>query len=76
MKIRIVKSNTMVTNFGFLDRNLLKKNWVDTEDIVEVDLETMVTYLHNVHEMNRVDARWALNGLVEFVDAKFKESKC
>jgi hypothetical protein len=38
-KIRVVKDNILVKNFGFIDRSELKNNYIDTSDTFLFDLD-------------------------------------
>jgi hypothetical protein len=46
--------------------------FIESMDTIEIDIKDVVAYLHDSREMNKHDAEWAMEGLMEYIDDKVK----
>jgi hypothetical protein len=72
--MRIVKSDA---KFGLRDKTKVGcfktyEPTFDIKDTIEIDIKDVVAYLHDSREMNKHDAEWAMEGLMEYIDDKVK----
>jgi hypothetical protein len=73
--MRIVKPGISPLKIAeYIDENNQPHNawFYPTEHTLEIDIAKVITYLHETREMNRIDAAWAMEGLMEYIDDKIK----